>query len=275
MSIANFIPQLWSARLLANLDKALVIARGANTNWEGEIRNVGDTVRIQRPNNLTVNAYPASGPITYEAPTSTTRSLVINQDRYWGFSVDDLDAVQANIDLVDRFTRRAAYSMANDFDTYLGSLYTAQAAGDVPLDLTASEVNVYGAFVAASVNLDLKNVPRMGRWAIVSPVLHGALVEDPKFVKASDLGDRTVIEGAVGRVSGFDVLISNNLTVATTRKCLYGTSDSITYARQLLGEPEALRSQDRIEDLVRGRMAYGALVVEPDALGTISVTEPS
>jgi hypothetical protein len=76
-----------------------------------------------------------------------------------------------------------------------------------------------------------------------------------------------------------DILVSNNLTESSSTsttsvmKCLYGTSDSITYARQLLGQPEALRLEGRFEDAIRGRLAYGAVVVQPDALGTITATQ--
>ena len=273
MAISNFIPQLWSARLLANLDKALVIGGVANTNWEGEIRNVGDRVKIQRPNNLTVADYPASADITYEAPTSTTRQLIIDQDRYFAFTVDDLDAVQANIDLVDQFTRRAAYSMADDFDTFLAGLYTGAGAGNV--NLTLSSGDFYLTAVTAGKNLDENNVPRTGRFMVVTPAGYAALLQDTKFTQASALGDSTVVSGSVGRVAGFDVIVSNNIvnSATTVHHYLYGTRDAITFARQLLGTPEAVRREGRFEDAVRGRMAYGALVVEPDALGTIVATE--
>jgi len=279
MAISNFIPDLWSARLIANLDLATVITLGANTNYEGEIRNVGDSVKIQQPGSITVNSYPASADISYESPTSTTKTLSVDQDKYWAFTVDDLDAVQANVNLVDTYTQRAAVAIAEDVDKYLGSLYASQGAGDVTVDLTASSVDLYGTFVDAALNLDENNVPRAGRWAIVTPVVHAALLEDTKFIQASDLGDQTVTTGAVGRVAGMDILVSNNLTESSSTsttsvmKCLYGTSDSMTYARQLLGQPEALRLEGRFEDAIRGRLAYGAVVVQPDALGTITATQ--
>jgi hypothetical protein len=118
-------------------------------------------------------------------------------------------------------------------------------------------------------------VPRTGRWAVVTPAGYAALLSDTKFTQASDLGDRVIQDGALGRVAGFDVFVSNNIVNpgTTVHKYLYGTPDAITYARQLLGEPEAIRREGRIEDAVRGRFAYGAVVVEPTALGTISATE--
>ena len=48
MSVANFIPEVWAAQLLSSLKKSLVFAGPGvcNRNYEGEIANMGDTVRI-------------------------------------------------------------------------------------------------------------------------------------------------------------------------------------------------------------------------------------
>ena len=40
MALDNFIPEIWSARLLKHLDEDLVFKQLVNTDYEGEIRNV-------------------------------------------------------------------------------------------------------------------------------------------------------------------------------------------------------------------------------------------
>ena len=275
MSVANFIPQLWSARLLEHLDDALVIAGLANTRWEGELRNVGDRVHIQRPNNVAVREYPASAAITYDEPTSTQRTLIVDQDRYWALTFDDLDRVQANVELVSEFTQRAAVAIAEDMDVFLADAHAN--AGITGLSVTLGTDDFYPVAVEAGKELDERNVPRAGRFLLVTPAGHAALLEEDLFTQASDLGDQTVVSGAVGRIAGFDVVMSNNVDITAgtpdIAHYMFGTRDAITFARQLLGQPEALRSEDRFEDRVRGRMAYGKLVVEPDALGVIDATE--
>ncbi|MGM8224806.1 P22 coat protein - protein 5 domain protein, partial (plasmid) [Clostridium perfringens] len=57
MSVKNFIPQIWSARLLANLDKNLVYANAVNRDYEGEIKKFGDTVKINQMGDVTVKDY--------------------------------------------------------------------------------------------------------------------------------------------------------------------------------------------------------------------------
>ena len=46
MAITNFIPEVWAASLLSNLQKNLVYGGLANRDYEGEISEFGDTVHI-------------------------------------------------------------------------------------------------------------------------------------------------------------------------------------------------------------------------------------
>ena len=50
-----FIPQVWSQKLNQMLDKNCVMLQCVNRNWEGEIKNQGDTVKIITPADVTVS----------------------------------------------------------------------------------------------------------------------------------------------------------------------------------------------------------------------------
>jgi len=270
MSIANFKPNIWSARLQANLDKALVFGGLVTRDWEGEIREQGDSVRINRPNNLTVNDY--AGSVTYESPTSAQTILTIDQKKYVAFKVSDIDQAQANVDLIDAYANRAAYALADAVDQYLASLYTAAGAGTVTLDLTAATPDVYGAFVEARKLLNKKNVPQNGRWVVVSPDVEAALLQDDKFVRATDQGDNMRMTGLIGGIAGFDVYVSNNVpevvATGTFHKVLFGYNDAIAFAGQFT-KVEALRGESSFDDLFRSLYLFGAKVIEANGLGVI------
>ena len=277
MSVTNFIPQIWSARLLANLDKRLVFAGLTNRDYEGEIRQAGDTVKINKLNNLTVSDY--AGTVNYQSVTSTQVTLTVDQQKYVAYKVDDVDRVQANVDLVDRYQARAAVALADVVDQYIASLYPAAGAGTVSLDLTVTSPDVYGAFVEARKLLNKKNVPMEGRWAVVSPEIEAALLNDAKFVQATDQGDRVRRTGEIGGIAGFTIYVSNNVpeVVDTTvtpsqtfHKVLFGTNDAIAFAQQIV-ETEAMRDPGSFADLVRSLLVFGAAVIEPDALGVMDV----
>ena len=70
MAITTFIPELWSARLLHQLDKAHIAANLVNRNYEGEIKKQGDTVHINSIGNITIKDYTKASDIA--APEELT-----------------------------------------------------------------------------------------------------------------------------------------------------------------------------------------------------------
>jgi hypothetical protein len=81
MAISNMLPQIWSARILAKLEKNLVFAQPGvvNRDYEGDIRADGDRVHIHSFNDLTIGTYTKnSTTITYEQLTDTRVTLLID-----------------------------------------------------------------------------------------------------------------------------------------------------------------------------------------------------
>src|SRR5258708_37943119 len=58
MSLNNFIPQLWGDSLLTALRKNLVYGGPLiNRDWEGQIKQMGDTVKINMIGDITISNY--------------------------------------------------------------------------------------------------------------------------------------------------------------------------------------------------------------------------
>jgi len=269
MAIDNFIPELWSTQLLVAFRKAHVFNSLVNRNYEGEIQNAGDTVRITTPAAITVGDY--SGTVTYQTPTSAQQSLLIDQDKYWAFELDDAAQVQANVSLMQAYMQEAAYALADNVDQNIGALYAQTGLTDIALTIGTAADN-YPAYVTAGRYLDEANVPRTGRWVVISPAGYAALLKTTEFTHATTAADSVIRTGEVGQIAGFSVYVSNNLTLATTRKYMYGTNAAITFAAQVV-KTEATRRDTAFKDAVRGRFVFGRKVVRPSALGVISATE--
>ena len=123
MSVTNFIPTIWSARLLRHLDKKHVYANLLNRDYEGEIKNFGDTVKINQIGDVTIKNYQKSTDI--EAPEELSGEqlmLTIDQAKYFNFGIDDVDAAQVNPKLMDKAMMRAAYGMNDVTDRFAASL---------------------------------------------------------------------------------------------------------------------------------------------------------
>lgn len=283
MAVTTFIPELWNARLLYALEKAHVATNLVNRNYEGEIRNHGDTVHINTIGAITVKSYTKNTDIDApETLTTTDQNLVIDQAKYFNFQVDDVDKVQAAGELVDTAMGRAAYALADVSDAYLlGVIAAGAAAGNTigstaaPIALTGS--NVYENIVKLKTKLDKANVPNTGRTIVVPPDVHSLLLLDDRFAKSTaTAGQEALINGLVGRIAGFDVYMSNNVKTGTgtdTGKTPYfeitaQITDATTYAEQII-KTEAYRMESRFADAVKGLHVYGAKVTDGTKIAKI------
>ena len=275
MAISTFVPQIWEARLLEHLDKALVYGNLVNRDYEGDIRNQGDTVKINQIGNITVNNYTKGSNITYESVDGTPTTLTIDQAKYFAFKVEDIDQVQANVNLVDGAMARASYALRDVVDKHIAAHYTdvTNTIGDdtTPESITSAN-KAYEALVDLRAALDEKNVQSTGRFVVVPPAFYAYVLKDSRFVAAgTSKTDSVLANGFIGQAAGFDIYQSNNVpnTEGTLYKVMAGTRQGISYAQQILST-EALRLEGTFSDAVRGQLVYGSVTVQPKALAVLT-----
>jgi hypothetical protein len=269
MAITNMLPQIWSARILAKLEKALIFAQPGvvNRDYEGDIRADGDRVHIHSFNDLTIGTYTKnSTTITYEQLTDTRVTLLIDQARYFSFKVDDIDAAQMRPKLIDAASDRAAYQLAEDADSYVASLYSGASTSNPDNTIETSQFtasNVYGKFVDLSVLMDQVNLPSEGRFVIVPPWAKGLLLQNSTFVTAAQ--PSAVLNGSIGRIAGLNILVSNNVKTTGTSPVvshmMAAHPSALAYAEQIVNV-EGLRLEGSFADAVRGLHLYGAKVLD-------------
>ena len=275
MAISTFVPQIWEARLLEHLDKALVYGNLVNRDYEGDIRNQGDTVKINQISDITVNNYTKGSNITYESVDGTPTTLTIDQAKYFAFKVEDIDQVQANVNLVDGAMARASYALRDVVDKHIAAHYTdvTNTIGDdtTPESITSAN-KAYEALVDLRTALDEKNVQSTGRFVVVPPAFYAYMLKDSRFVAAgTSKTDSVLANGFIGQAAGFDIYQSNNVpnTEGTLYKVMAGTRQGISYAQQILST-EALRLEGTFSDAVRGQLVYGSVTVQPNALAVLT-----
>lgn len=284
-TVANglFRPEVWSKELLRCLDNTGVMLDCVNRNYEGEIKNAGDTVHIQKPGDITINTYtPATAAITYGALSGETDTLKVDQQKYWGFLVPDIDKVQANIPLAEKYMKRAKVAIANEKDAYLLGLAQTNAGNTVgDSDITLTPSNVYETFVAMFEKLSRENaIDAAGRgedgkrpFLVLPPEVISIVKKSEEAKHATTLGDETIRKGAIMQYAGFDIKQSTVFvapTSETAKSIIAGTTEAITYADQII-KVETLKDKDYFGDYIRGLYVYGALVDQPKCLVKASV----
>jgi hypothetical protein len=277
LSINNFKPEIWSAQTLVALRSSLVYAQPqlVNTNYQGEITSRGQSVHITTIGDPTIFDYDAGDTLNYEDVETAGTDLVIDQAKAFAFKLDDVDKAQALMSPMQQMAQNAAYGLRDKADAYVASLYTGVAADNVlgstgsPIDTYTTPTDAYSkVLVPLRTKLNRKNVPREGRYVVVSPEFHGSLLNDDRFVRAdASATTEGLRNGFVGRAAGFDILESNNTPNPSgdTQVIQAGYPGAITYAEQIL-ETEALRLQATIADAIRGLHVYGAKLLRPTGI---------
>lgn len=282
MATTNFVPDIWSAKILSALSRKHVAGGIVNRDYEGDVKSAGDSVKITSFVDPTIGTYTAHSDITVEDIDDATRSLLIDQQKYFAFELDDVERAQVvNAGAVmNEVTKRAAYGLANTLDTLVLSTLAAGASASAPDHLIAeatisTATDAYVALVDWGVLLDQADCPEDDRYAVVTPAFYGKLLKDDRFVKAGDSQSASTRgNGFIGQAAGFDLYKSNNLAAGpgagAGTAMLAGHRSAATLAEQIVSV-EGARMEKRFADMVKGLHVYGVKVTRPTCIVSADV----
>lgn len=284
MALNNFIPTVWSARLLSHLMKSLVYGQAGivNRDYEGEIRQSGDSVKINSIGDITVKNYTKNTDIDAgETLVDSSQMLQITESKYFNFAVDDVDKAQSNVSVMEEAMKRAGYKLKDTADQFLAALMHAAApsanliGSDGSPEAITTAAEAYEQLVNLGVLLDEANIPSEGRFVIVPSWYHGLMLKDNRFVSAGTAKtDAVLANGQIGEAAGFRILKSNNVphTAGEKYKIVAGHDMATSYAEQIV-KVEAYRKERGFNDGVKGLHVYGAKVVRPYALAVLTANK--
>lgn len=308
MSANSFIAQLWADTILTALRKNMVYGALFNTDYQGQISQMGDTVRISGIGTVTINNYVKDTDIN--APQSLTDAqtmLTISQAKYFNIEVDDVDQMQANPSVMAEYMSYAAYQLADQMDQYFAGFYTDAASANLigsssswttPTVSTSANAGngttVYDYLVQLGQKLTESNVPRQGRWVVVPPWVKTFLTQDVRFSGFNTAEARLTItsgmldasagqasDAYLGKIEGMDVYESNNAPHLGGTVGISGSQDVIVAGHPMgltkaegLNKIEAYRPPYRFADAVKGLCLYGAKTVRPQAVAAAYLQRP-
>jgi N4-gp56 family major capsid protein len=275
MATGNFIPEVWSKKLLKSLNKKVVMANLVNKDFEGDIKDSGDTVYVRTYGNISINNYTRDMTINFEALTDPVQTMVIDQQKYFAFKVDDLDLAQADVDLLDGYTSRAAIAIRDVVDSHLLGFTSSVDAGNIIGSGTAvalTKDNVYTQITKLAELLDIANISDEDRNLVIPPKVKTLLLQSNEFTRATSLGDAVVQNGYIGNVAGFSVHCTTNMPdVAGVYSILAFHKDFISFASQV-AKVERVRPYNMFADAVKGLYLYGSKVFYPKAGAVLKAT---
>jgi len=290
----NFLPEIYSKKVLNFFRKASVVEAITNTDYAGEISGYGDTVKIIKEPVITVAQYERGANPTKTVLTDAETTLIVDTANAFKFIVDDIESQMSHVNFKEVASSSAAYALRDAFDEGVIAKMFAGVSTSSPdnaigtdaavgtgiepatgaVDLLGSDgtgVDALDLMARMARKLDDENVPEEGRWFVAPPSFYEELSQSGSKLLSVDFnaGQGSIRNGLVstGKLRGFNMYKSNNIASPTTAtgKVLAGHMSSVSTA-QTITSTEVIRDPDSFGDIVRGLHVYGAKVIRPEAL---------
>ena len=112
----NFSPVIYSKQVQLAFRKSSVVEGITNSDYFGEIAQMGDTVKIIKEPEITVKSYARGTTITPQDLDDEDFSLVVDKANYFAFKVDDIEEAHSHVNFQSLATDRAAYRLSDQYD---------------------------------------------------------------------------------------------------------------------------------------------------------------
>ncbi|TRZ47958.1 MAG: hypothetical protein D4S01_11270 [Dehalococcoidia bacterium] len=221
MSNTIILKDILAKKTIAKLNKEIVIAQVANTEYEGELRTQGDTVSVQTfPNVDLTYGGTAGDDITAVDWAITAEDLEVTEVFQTNQAIKDLEAIQSNLSLQSEIAASIAYAMKLTYDRYVARLAVEGAntsnrivpGAAVTLNNTAADAdNIMTRLSQLAVKLKNSNAFRMP-YLFINPAVE-ALALNSNLVTGFDKGLGYRENGAIGKIFGMMAYTTTDLPV--------------------------------------------------------------
>lgn len=282
MAYENFIPTVWNESIDRELDRLCVFAEDCNRQYEGKVKEKGESVKILGVGKPTIRSIAKSarnndieGPEEIE---DTSVILQINQIRYFNYMVGDIDKAQMSPSgIMDALATETSEELASSMDTYIASkVADSNVKKLTPAPTKVTENNVLDILDDA-LQLLYEND--------VKPSTEIVVTVTPRFYKlfkrayaGKDTNNSGILKnGKVGMYGNATVKMSNNVfksqtSVANdTDNIMIRTKRAVAFVKALT-HTEPYRPEKKFADAVKGFVLFDAKVVRPKEMININVT---
>ena len=272
MAVTNFIQTIWSKKIQDDHELKCKLVDNCLRDYEGDCK-YAQSVKILGVGEPTIGTYNSSTDITIEEMSDRGQTLTIDQANYFAFYVDDINQAQSVPGLKEKYQEKAVHGLAVARDTYVANLIKGvTTAANVTTAAGRTEANVKTAIDSAIVALRERNFDEEGVIEITPDVYN---IFKNQLITLSTNNPEYIKKGIVGVYDGFDVIMSNNMAKDTSGATKYAYCDvrgkkAIAFAGQI-NEVEALRSEKRFKDIVRGLDTFGSKVIDEARIQVVKV----
>lgn len=286
----NFVPTIYSQKVLKFFRRASVVEDITNTDYTGEIENYGDTVNIINEPTVTVSSYYRGSVVNAQTLTDAQTTLTVDQAFAFSFKVDDIEERHSHLNWESIATSSGAYALKKKYDYNVLNAMISGASTDSGLGTSGSGIagvdtgdEASDLISKAGRLLDQNDVPQENRWYVGSPILYEVLSKS-----ASKLMDQSIVDSSkesplrngkviAGPIRGFTMYKTNVFdtgTAGTDEVNPSGSNEHYSLAGHMsstatashIAKTEVVRDTDSFADIVRGLHVFGRKVLRSGAV---------
>tara|TARA_R110000868_G_scaffold154180_7_gene380251 strand:- start:5232 stop:6302 length:1071 start_codon:yes stop_codon:yes gene_type:complete len=112
----NFSAVIYSKKVQLAFRKSSVVEDITNNDYFGEIAQMGDSVKIIKEPEVSVQPYKRGTQITAQDLDDEDFTLVVDQSNFFAFKIDDIEAAHSHVNFMQMATDRAAYRLRDQYD---------------------------------------------------------------------------------------------------------------------------------------------------------------
>jgi hypothetical protein len=224
-NLAPFTPKKYSLKTVELLWNETLYTRITNTDYEGEIKKAGDRVVVRTAQKLTLSAYTKGMTLSTQDLNPSSEELIVDQQYYFKFIVDDVDKLQNDIDEINITAANSKRDISELIDTDilsyawkqvhgLNAIGTNYSTGTVAIAATTGVVTGTGTtFTAAMVGAPFKAAGHTKYYRI-------ATYTSATSITIIDLDGVAYTGGVIG--AGATYVAYAATAIAVTKSTIYG-----------------------------------------------------
>lgn len=297
-NVNAFVPEFYSKKLLKESKEMTDFKNNmTNSDWEGEIKSAGDTVRISTPDLSMITIGEGVVPDTSNVyPNQMT--LTIDKSKSFQFKFNDIEQAQSQFNMLEGYMSAANEKMMVDVNrelelAVLADTNVSSVGGTTPFAATSATINTFFNKIKRTL-MGNKALSPSGFYTFkgnqeqtlqLAPVvtigagLFEQLVNSTTLTHPTVQGDDILYKGVVGQIAGMKIFVDTLLDgISSTDNSTYyadedskqyvaiaGTKMGITFAEQY-NKVEKLRDPQTFADIGRALYLYGYKITNPKSL---------
>ena len=112
----NFSPVIYSKQVQLAFRKTSVVENITNSDYFGEIANMGDSVKIIKEPEITVKEYARGANVQPQDLDDEDFTLTIDKANYFAFKIDDIEEAHSHVNFSQLASDRAGYRLKDNYD---------------------------------------------------------------------------------------------------------------------------------------------------------------